>query len=42
MRHYLLKERHLYEAWREEKLNNFPKSVDELIIKLNNPIEVNG
>jgi alpha-ketoglutarate-dependent taurine dioxygenase len=37
---YLLKETHAYEAWREQKLNCYPKQVDELIIDLNNPIKL--
>ena len=40
MRPYLLNDGHAYEAWRERKLNNFPKCVDELIIDLNNPIKL--
>lgn len=37
---YLLKEERAYEAWREQKLNNYPKCAEELIIELNNPIKL--
>jgi len=37
---YLLKESRAYEAWREQKLNNYPQCADELIIELNNPIKL--
>ena len=40
MQPYLLKEQQAYEAWREQKLNNYPKCADELIIELNNPINL--
>jgi len=40
MRPYLLKETQAYAAWREQKLNNYPKCADELIIELNNPIKL--
>lgn len=40
MQHYLLKETRAYGAWREQKLNNYPKCADELIIELNNPIKL--
>ena len=40
MQHYLLKETQAYGAWREQKLNNYPKCEDELIIELNNPINI--
>ncbi len=40
MQPYPIKEKHAYEAWREQKLNNYPKQVDELIIELNNPIKL--
>ena len=37
---YLLKEEQAYEAWRAQKLNNYPKCAGELIIELNNPINL--
>ena len=37
---YLLKDAHTYQVWREQKLNNYPKCADELIIELNNPIKL--
>ncbi len=37
---YLLNDVHAYQAWREQKLNNYPKCADELIIELNNPIKI--
>ena len=40
MQPYLLKEKQAYGAWREQKLNNYPKCEDELIIELNNPIKL--
>ena len=40
MQPYLLKETQLYGAWREQKLNHYPKSANELIIELNNPINL--
>lgn len=40
MQHYLLKETQLYEVWREQKLNHYPKCANELIIELNNPIKI--
>ena len=40
MQPYLLKEKQAYKAWRERKLNNYPKCADELIIELNNPIKL--
>jgi len=43
MQPYLLNDAPAYQAWREQKLNNFPDRVNELIIELNNsqmPISV--
>ena len=40
MQPYLLNDAHAYQAWRERKLNNFPKQINELIIELNNPIKL--
>jgi alpha-ketoglutarate-dependent taurine dioxygenase len=40
MQPYLLKETQAYAAWREQKLNNYPKCAEELIIELNNPINL--
>lgn len=37
---YLLNDGHAYQAWREQKLNHFPRRVNELIIELNNPIKL--
>jgi len=40
MQHYLLKETHSYEEWRAQKLYKYPKSAQQLIIELNNPIKL--
>ena len=40
MQPYLLNESVAYEAWREQKLNNYPQVAEELIIELNNPIKL--
>lgn len=40
MQPYLLKETRAYEAWREQKLDNYPQNEKQLIIKLNNPIKL--
>ena len=40
MQHYLLKETSSYEQWRAQKLYNYPKDAEQLIIELNNPIKI--
>jgi len=40
MQPYLLKETQKYRVWREQKLNHYPKSANDLIIELNNPINI--
>ena len=40
MQAYPLKETAAYTAWREQKLNHYPRRENELIIELNNPIKL--
>lgn len=39
---YLLNDAHSYRAWRERKLNSFPRLENELIIELKNPTHLTG
>ena len=40
MQHFCLTEIHAYQAWRDRKLNNYPKTIEQLITPVKNPIKL--
>jgi len=36
MQHYLLNEAHAYQAWRDQKLNNYPQAIEQLVTPIDN------